>query len=110
MKQYVIDQLRPEDYEKIKSYFDENFDSSGVEGIYWVPVDQEMLTQEQARHKDCQPFYFAVDLEPNLLSCELLVRTRKKVRCSCIGYADERQRNWIIALADAVLERLDISV
>ncbi len=30
MKQYVVDQLRPEDYEAVKAYLDENFESSSV--------------------------------------------------------------------------------
>jgi hypothetical protein len=110
MKQYVIDQLRPNDHEKIKKYFDENFGPAGVGGIYWVPIDRDLLSGEQAQHTDCQPFYFAVDLEPDLMSVELLVRTRQRIRCSCIGYADERQRNWIIAFVDAALEQLDISI
>lgn len=110
MKQYVVDQLRPNDYEKIKTYLDENFGTATVDGIYWVPIDPEMLSRQQAEHTDCQPFYFAVELEPNSVSFELLVRTRKKIRCSCIGFADEQQRNWIIGFADAVLERLEISI
>jgi len=63
MKQYVVDQLRPADYEAVKAYLDENFESSSVEGIYWIPLDQGILTEVQAEHTECQPFYFAVDLE-----------------------------------------------
>ena len=33
MKQYVIDELRPIDYKLVKAYFEENFSSSGVDGI-----------------------------------------------------------------------------
>jgi hypothetical protein len=108
MKQYVIDELRYQDYEKIKTYFDELFGESDLAGIYWLPLDPEILTEVQAAHTTCQPYYFVLDLAPECLSCELLIRTRSRIRCNCISYADERQRNWIIKTLDAVLEKLEI--
>ena len=108
MKQYVIDQLRPADYEAVKAYLEENFSSSNVEGIYWIPLDQDILTGVQAEHTSCQPFYFAVDLEQNFMAIEFLVRTKNKIRCSCMGYATEKQRNWIIQLADSIFDKLKI--
>ena len=110
MKQYVIDELRPEDYEKIKSYMDENFGSSALDGIYRVLMDQNMLSDVQAEHVECQPFYFAIDLEPNLLSCELLVRAKNRMRCSCIGYATDEQRDWILRFVDTIFERFEIKI
>ena len=108
MKQYVIDELRYQDYERIRAYFDESFGESELGGIYWLPLDPEMLKEVQAAHTTCQPFYFALDLKPDRLSCELLVRTRNRIRCDCIGYANERQRNWIIKVLDAMLEKLEV--
>lgn len=110
MKQYVIDQLRPADYEAVKAYLDENFESSDVEGIYWISLDQDLLTEIQAEHTECQPFCFAVDLEQNFMASELLVRTKNKMRCSCMGYATEKQLNWIIQLADGVFDKLGIKI
>ena len=108
MKQYVIDELRPKDYETIKAYMEENFSSSKVAGIYWIPLDQKILTNVQAGHTDCHPLCFAVDLEQNQMSFELLVRTINKMRCSCMGYATKKQRNWIIEFADSIFEKLKI--
>lgn len=110
MKQYVIDELRPADHEKIRSYLDQNFGSSGIEGVYWIPLDREILTRVQVEHEECQPFYFAIDLEPSLVACELLVRTRNRVRCDCIGYATEDQLAWIIQFVDRILDELAIIV
>ncbi len=110
MKQYVIDELRPEDYEKLKAHLDENFGPSRVSGIYWIPLDQKNLSEIQIKHKECQPFYFAVDLEPNRIACELLVRTRSRVRCECIRYATQTQLNWFIYYIDAIFEKLSIIV
>jgi hypothetical protein len=94
MKQYVIDELRPADYRKIKSYLDEKFGSSPLDGI--------------SEHTTCQPFYFAIDLEANMMACELLIRTKARVRCDCISYATQRQRNWLIGFVDRMFKKLDI--
>jgi len=110
MKQYVIDQLRPADYEAVKAYLDKNYSSSIVEGIYWIALDQSMLTELQTEHADCQPFFFAVDLEQNFMVSELLIRTKNKIRCSCMSYANEKQLNWIVQFVDAIFDRLDIKI
>ena len=110
MKQYVIDQLRLADYEAVKAYLDKKYRSSIVEGIYWIPIDQSLLTEVQSEHTECQPFYFAVALEQNLMASELLIRTKNKMRCSCISYANEEQLHWIVQFADAIFEKLDIKI
>jgi len=108
MKQYVIDELRPEDYQSVKAYLEENFSSSDMDGIYWIQLDQTILSKTQTEHADCQPFYFAVDLESNLVAFELLIRTKKRIRCDCMSYASEKQRNWLIRLADSIFDTLGI--
>ena len=108
MKQYVIDEIRIADHEKIKKYLDAEFGPAEMGSIYWIPVAEEMFSEEQKAHKTCQPFFFALDLEPERLSCELLIRTRDRIRCDCISYATESQRNWLISVVDAVLEKLEI--
>ena len=110
MKQYVIDELREEDYRQIKAYLDEQFGVSKMSGIYWVPLSEDIFSEMQKKHKECQPFYFALDLEPTLLACELLVRTKEKVRCDCMGYADDTQRNWLVGIIDSMFEKLGIKI
>lgn len=108
MKQYVIDEIRPQDYEKIKGYLDAAYGGSGVDGIYWIPLDDALLSAAQQAHPACAPFFMAMELTPDRLAGELLVRTRGRVRCDCIHYADERQRNWLILTMDAIFEELNI--
>jgi hypothetical protein len=110
MKQYVIDELRLCDHQKIKDHLDEHFRGSKVEGIYWIPIEPECLTPVQAEHKSCQPHYFSISLDEKYLACELLVRTHNKMRCDCMGYADESQRERIIRFADSLLETLGIQI
>ena len=108
MKQYVIDEIRFQDYEKIKTYLDDTFGASGLDGLYWIPVDEALLCDVQKNHQDCAPFYMSLELMPDRLAGELLVRTRNRMRCDCIRYADKRQRDWLIETMDDLFDRLGI--
>ena len=108
MKQYVIDELRPEDYKALKKYLDEQYGTAAMDGIYWIPVETAMLTDIQTEHKECQPHHFALDLDQHQLACELLVRTKNRIRCDCIQYATENQLNWLIVLIDGIFKHLKI--
>lgn len=110
MKQYVIDELRPEDHTKLKAYLDEGYAVTRFDGLYWVPIEETLLSDVQRSHEGCRPHYFALELSPDRLACELLVRTQQRIRCDCIGYATPAQRDWLIQWLDEVLEQLAISV
>jgi hypothetical protein len=110
MKQYVVDQLRHVDYESIKGYLDQRFGPAFIGGVYWVPIDPGLLSPTQSRHVECRPFFAAVELQTDRLSMELLVRTQNHIRCDCIAYATDEQRNWLIRLVDDMLAQLGISV
>jgi hypothetical protein len=109
MKQYVIDELRPQDHQKLKSYLDEKLEKSALDGLYWLSLGDEHLSEIQAAHESCRPFYFALELEPHRLCCELLVRTQQRVRCNCIHYATQTQRDWLIHQVDVIFDHLDIT-
>jgi hypothetical protein len=110
MKQYVVDQLRYGDYEKLKAYLDQNYGEAAMGEIYWIPIDPGLLSQVQCEHDECQPFYVAIGLQTTRLEMEFLVRTKSRIRCNCIAYATEKQRCWMMHLVDAMLEQLEISV
>ena len=108
MKQYVIDQLREGDFLKLEDYLDENSEPADLPGIYWVPVPDSLLEELQQEHIDCQPFYFAVNLDRNSIGFELLIRTRSRLRCGCIQYASQKQREYILDYADGLFEKLGL--
>ena len=108
MKQYVIDEIRPADYDKLKAYLDDAFGREAMDGLYWMPLDSDLLSDVQRSHPACAPFYLALELGEDRLTGELLVRTHQRVRCDCIGYADARQRDWLIGRMDAIFEKLGI--
>jgi hypothetical protein len=108
MKQYVIDQLRESDYEKIRKYLDRNTEKTAIEGIYWVYLPERLYSIIQSEHTSCQKHYFAVSLTLRDVSFELLIRSPQIIRCSCIGYATPQQRDFILNFGDRMLEELDI--
>ncbi|MGD8368874.1 MAG: hypothetical protein PVG78_14645 [Desulfobacterales bacterium] len=108
MKQYVIDEIRPHEHHALKAYLDEHFGDPTMDGVYWIPVEKALLSPRQQAHDECQPFFFALELLPQSLAVELLIRTRQRIRCDCIAYATEAQRNWIIDTVDAVFEKLEL--
>ena len=110
MKQYVIDGLTLKDFTVLKAYLDEHLESATIGGIYWLELDPKVLSDVQVGHENCHPHVFALMLEESSLSCELLVRIKTNIKCDCMSYANEEQRNWLVNWADAVLEKLGISV
>lgn len=110
MKQYVIDQLREEDFHQIKTFLDRNADSASLDGIYWVDLPRPLYTEVQSEHSQCQPFYFAVHLTWNDVAFEFLIRSRQVIRCRCIAYASPEQRDHIIHFADHMLEELELKL
>ncbi len=110
MKQYVVDQLRSEDQARLKVALETELGPAAPGGIYWLPLDKALWNDVQVAHVDCQPFCVAIELEGDRLVCELLVRTHNRMRCECMGYADARQRAWLIDTVDGILQRLQIMV
>ena len=110
MKQYVIDGLSLKDYHTLKAYLDQYLTAASISGIYWLELDQAVLTPFQLSHGACGPHVFALMLEESYLSCELLVRIKTNIKCDCMGYATRTQRDWLVDWTDAVLEKLSIRV
>jgi hypothetical protein len=110
MKQYVIDQLREADYDKILEFLQKNAEASEFGDVFWVNLPVELYSDIQREHEQCTPFRFAVNLSLNKVDFELLIRSRQVLRCSCIGYADNKQRDYIIDYADRMLDELKIKI
>ena len=108
MKQYVIDELRPADHQKLKEYLDAHFGPAEMGDLYWIGLDPDLYDPLQASHKECHPLFFAAQLQPASLAVELLVRTKNRVRCDCIQYATDDQFRWLIRLVDAIFEQLGV--
>jgi hypothetical protein len=110
MKQYVIDEFRDEDYQKVKAWLDEHCTAGRISGVYWLTLPESVLTDLQRSHVDCQPYYLGLELDETSLSCGLLVRATGNIRCHCIGYATKAQLIWLIETIDAMMETIGVIV
>lgn len=115
MRSYLIEDLVDEGYDKIMKAFDELKFKGPIDDIYYLPLPEELLQQEQKDHLDeCGPYFMALEfikgIEEHQLKLELLVRGRKKMRCSCICYATPEQRKHMIEYLDQFIDELEVSV
>jgi len=105
----VLDELRKADLPRLRAYLEDRTAASPVEDLYWVELAEDLLTEEQAGHGECRPHRFAVELGPDYLRLEFLIRPASGLRCSCCGYATEEQRRFILSWADNLVEDLALS-
>ncbi len=108
MRSYLIDEISPSDIEKIHAFLKENSVSSSLDQLFWVMIPQDLLSETQYRHRDCQPHVFAVELGEDWLKMEFLVRSLNNMQCTCPGYSTKQQQNFIINFALGILKQLDI--
>lgn len=106
MRQYFLDEIRKTDIPRIRDYLNEHAAASRLEGVWWVDLQEDLLSPEQYAHRDCRPFRFAVELGDNFVRFEFLIRSEQTMRCSCIGYATRVQRDFILAFADKLVAEL----
>jgi len=104
MRQYRIDELSREERSNIESYLKRTLKHGPMEGIYWIEVPQDLLGAEQRAHQGCGPFFFAVELEEEAVSFEMLVRSQANLHCSCIAYASQAQRDFVLRFIDKMLQ------
>jgi hypothetical protein len=115
MRSYFIEELYPEQLAMLRRALDARGLSGGLEGIYYLPLPEELLTDVQRAHAgECGPHILALEavelVDEGALKLELLVRARGKLRCECVAYATPEQRAWAIAWLDDFIRQLDISV
>jgi hypothetical protein len=111
MRIYLIDELTADNVSAIEDALARKELGGGMDGIYFLPVPEALLTSEQREHvEDCGPHVMAVETEETGVNLELLVRAKGKIRCSCIAYATPEQRSWAMDWLDGLIRSLDIPV
>ena len=103
MRQVLINELNKDEVEKVRVFLAANGRGAAVEGVYWLPISQELLGEAQAGHEDCGPFAFAVELGDDFVSFELLVRSESNLHCSCTCYATSEQRDFLLGFMDRLV-------
>jgi len=111
MRSYLIDEIAKADVKKAAAHLEAMELAGGLDGIFWLPLPQELLTEEQKEHaEECGPHCMALECDADWIKLELLVRARNKLRCSCVAYATPAQRAHAMDYLDNMLKELDISV
>ncbi|NDV19146.1 hypothetical protein GO013_06905 [Pseudodesulfovibrio sp. JC047] len=115
MRSYLIEDLSDAACQAVMTAFDELGFKGALDGIYYLPLPVELLQKEQQAHQtECGPYFMALEClekeDENSLKLELLVRGRKKMRCSCIAYATPEQRAHMIDYLDQFLDELEVAV
>ncbi|OIN98633.1 MAG: hypothetical protein AUJ49_12985 [Desulfovibrionaceae bacterium CG1_02_65_16] len=111
MRSYLIEDFYPEHLDRVLVALKDKGYAGPLDGIFYLPVPQELLTEAQRAHADCGPHMFVLEaVDEHTLKLELLVRAQKKLRCECVMYATPAQREHIIDFLDAFIRQLDIAV
>jgi len=110
MKCYVVDSLNYKDISSLKELLFKKFGNPLIDEIFHITIDSSVLSAEQKNHTDCSPHYFSLFLEKDKLTAEMLIRSKKTIRCSCMGYADDRQILWLIDLVNDILQEAGVKI
>ena len=108
MRSYLLDEVSSSDIQKARGYLNERAERSSIEDLYWLTVPRDLLSEEQSRHTECQPYCVAIEVGDQFLRFEFLVRSRVNHRCRCASYPDEAQRDFVMAFADGLIQELQI--
>ncbi len=108
MKQYLLDEIPRDDIARVRDYLNQHANAAGIADIWWVDLQEDLLSPEQFDHRDCQPHRFAVEVGDDFVRFEFLIRSLQTMRCSCIAYATRQQRDFILAYADRLVAELGL--
>lgn len=108
MRQFVIDELSILERDNLESYLKRNLKPGPMAGIFWIKLPDDLLAEAQHGHKQCAPFYMAVELEEKRLCFEMLVRSKTNLHCTCIAWATNSQRQFVLDFIDTMLEEEQI--
>ena len=109
MRQYVIDEIQKKDMERVRAYLADRTQATGMTEIYWLGLPPDLLSSGQWEHRDCGPFYLAIEVGQDFIKFEFLIRAQNKFRCECIQYANPAQESFLLKfvhtlIADLVLK------
>lgn len=110
MKSYYVDELGRDQVEAVAAHLTERGYTGPIEGIYWLRVPENLLTEEQQEHlHSCGPFIMSLETGRDWLKLELLVRATQTIRCTCVDYASREQQAHALELLEQTLQSLNIA-
>ncbi|NCD24583.1 MAG: hypothetical protein EOL86_03150 [Deltaproteobacteria bacterium] len=109
MRSFLIDEISPENLDKVEAWLKEQELGSAIDKLYHFPLPPKLLTPMQQEHATaCGPFYMAVETGHDWIKLELLVRAKNILRCACIAYATPEQQEHMTSYLESLLTDLGI--
>ena len=105
MRAYVAEDLPADGCRRLADHLRQQGLASGLEGLFWLPVPEQLWTPLQRAHAaSCGPYVVALEVAPTSLRLELLVRAQGRLHCQCIGPAAAPVRNALLDLLEALIQ------
>ena len=73
-----------------------------------MEIPKDLLSPLQARHRNCAPHVFAVEVGESWVKTELFSKSLATMRCDCQQYGTEWQVQYALRWIDSMLEGLCI--
>jgi hypothetical protein len=108
MRELVINELGSDEVKAVEDYLDDNLESGGLGGVFWLAIPDTLLAEAQQGHEKCGGYIFSVELGRDFVSFELLVRSRINLHCSCTSYASEEQRQFLLGFFDEMIKETKV--
>lgn len=110
MKQYVIDDIREPEMRRLQAWCFENLAKSCFGDVFWLSLDEAVLSDIQLAHTACHPLYLSVTLEAETgrLVIDMAVRTARSMHCQCMSFIDAGQFAWLDNYMNNLFAELDI--
>lgn len=111
MRCYLVDELQPGVIAAIEAQLTQSGCQSGIERLYWLPVEKDWLLPVQREHEaSCGPHCLALEILDDAVRLEFLVRAKGRMRCECVCYlspeAERHMMDWLDArIAEAEIEQ-----
>jgi len=105
MRQILIDELIHDEVAAAHEFLRANAVESGIEGLYWVELTEDLLDPEQFEQKRDHPFCFAVEVGDSWIKLELLIRSRHNMRSAETRFASRSQLEFVLEYSNRIIEK-----
>lgn len=109
MRAYFINEISKEDLSRISGFLRERVLPSPLEGLFWGRIPEDRLDETQARHAECHPHVFGIEIGQDWVKLEFFIRSLSDMRCSCSGYATKAQLEYILEFTHTMIQELGVS-
>ncbi len=111
MRYYYIDDLEMEHTRALCELLQNMHLQSTLQGVYWLPIPENLYTEEQISHKKaCGPYIMALEIDESCCKLELLIRAQNQLHCSCVHYANPEVQHHMMHYVDSLLASLHIHI